>query len=131
MQKILLGILIIFGMFFSHNIPLHADSSDISSDQFTIDVKQFTPGGKNLDGGGGSSSTINGVLGKVINSLIVAFWVISLLFMTVWAWYMIVYHGQDELLSRWKSMFTMGLISLAIALSAGMIVKFIAYLLYQ
>jgi len=50
--------------------------------------------------------------------------------MTIGAGYMIIYHGDESLLSRGKSIFTAGLISLAIALSAGLIVKFISYLLY-
>lgn len=43
---------------------------------------------------------------------------------------MIIYHGQDDLLSRGKSIFTAGIIALVIALSAGIIVRLFAYLLY-
>jgi hypothetical protein len=50
--------------------------------------------------------------------------------MTIGAGYMIIYHGQDEFLSRWKAIFMSGIISLAIALSAGIIVRLFTYILY-
>ncbi len=50
--------------------------------------------------------------------------------MTIGAGYMIIYHGQDDLLSKGKTIFLSGIISLAIALSAGVIVNLFAYLLY-
>lgn len=102
----------------------------INKTSFTIDVWTFSPWNDALIESG-SWATIKGFLSNIINKLIVAFWVLSLFFMTIGAGYMIIYHGQDELLSRWKSIFMAGLISLAVALSAGMMVNFVAYLLYQ
>jgi hypothetical protein len=43
---------------------------------------------------------------------------------------MIIYHGQDEFLSKGKSIFTAGLIALVVALSAGLIVRLFSALLY-
>jgi hypothetical protein len=56
--------------------------------------------------------------------------VFAVFIMTLWAWYMIIYHGQDEFLSKWKSIFMSWIIALAVALSAWVIVKLFAYLLY-
>lgn len=106
-------------------------SSEIGSSDFTINVSDMTPGNVSLWDNSSSVDAANNILGRIIDMLIVAFGVLSLLFMTIGAGYMIIYHGQDEFLSRWKSIFVAGLISLAVALSAGMIVKFIAFLLYQ
>ncbi len=50
--------------------------------------------------------------------------------MTIGAGYMIIYHGQDDLLSRGKTIFTSGIIALVVALSAGIIVRIFTYILY-
>lgn len=58
------------------------------------------------------------------------FGVLSVFIMTIGAGYMIIYHGQDEFLSKGKSIFVSGLIALAVALSAGLIVQLFSALLY-
>lgn len=128
-KRICVGLM--FLMIMSSWVFLVEASSQINSPSFTIDVGTITPWNVDLWDNSSSVDAANNILGRIIDMLIVAFGVLSLLFMTIWAWYMIIYHGQDEFLSRWKSIFTAGLISLAIALSAGMIVRFVAYLLYQ
>jgi len=75
-------------------------------------------------------NTLNTLLGVIIKNLIVIFWVLSLLIMTIGWGYMIFHAGEESLLSRWKSIFMYGLISLAIALSAWIIVQLITYILY-
>jgi len=105
-------------------------SSEIHKSNFTIDVNNFTPWSTEL-AGSNTTETANNILGEIIQLLIVAFWVLSLFFMTIGAGYMIIYHGQDEFLSRWKSIFVAGLISLAVALTAGLIVQFVAFILYS
>ena len=102
----------------------------INKPNFTINVSNLSPGGTSLWGSSGQA-TIKNVLASLIDKLIIAFWVLSLFIMTIGAGYMIIHHGQDEFLSRGKSIFIAGLTSLAVALSAGLIVKFISYLLYQ
>jgi hypothetical protein len=56
---------------------------------------------------------------------------VSLLIMTIWAWYMIIFHGQDELLSKWKYIFMSWIIALVVALSSYYIVSLLRYLLYS
>ena len=61
----------------------------------------------------------------------IAIWAISLLVMTIWAWYMIFYHWQDELLSKGKSIFNAWIIALIVALSSYYIVSLVRLILYS
>ncbi len=105
---------------------------DISQEGFKIHVWNFAPWGKQLlnESDGTTQWVVNTTLATILEKLIVVFWVIAGLMMTIGAGYMIIYHGQDELLNRWKSIFTWGIIALIIALCAGLIVRLFAYLLY-
>ena len=128
-KKILLALsILILGFSFSY-VPVGA-SQDISDAWFTIDVWTITPTWTGSFDWKSSTEVINFTLETLITSLITAFWVLSLLVMTIGAGFMIIYHGQDELLTRWKSIFSYGLISLAVALSAWLLVNFVSYLLY-
>lgn len=129
MKKILCICSLICAVLFANIYFTHA-TSNISSENFQISVGTISPWG-DTHVQWGTEASVNSFLSTVIDKLIVAFGALSLLFMTIGAGYMIVYHGQDELLSRWKSIFVAGLISLAVALMAGMLVRFVAYLLYQ
>jgi hypothetical protein len=106
------------------------DGNCIQKPNFTIKVEKFSPAGEFLIGNTGQA-TVKNVLATLIDKLIIAFWVLALFIMTIGAGYIIIHHGEDEFLSRGKSIFIAGLTSLAVALSAGLIVKFISYLLYQ
>ncbi len=135
MQKVFLYILLLLSVFFFWTSAQAAPTdspNDISKTSFQINVNEFTPGDNKLAGtSGGSKEVVNNVLANLINKMIVAMGVIALFIMTIGAGYMIIYHGQDEFLSRWKSIFVAGLISLAVALSAGMIVNLMSYFLYK
>ena len=56
---------------------------------------------------------------------------IALLVMTIWTWYMILYHWEDELLSKWKYMFNSWIIALVVALSSYYIVSLLESILYR
>jgi len=96
---------------------------------FTIKVDDIIPGGhiewKN------AKEVTNKLLGTIIQSLMIPLWAIALLIMTIWAWYMIFYHWQDELLSKWQSIFNSWLIALIIALSAYYMVSLVRFILYS
>ena len=127
-KKILLALsVLILGFSFAYtSVDANQDISDAG---FTIDVWTITPT-DTTSLSGSSSDVIEDLWNTIITKLITAFWVLSLLVMTIGAWFMIIYHGQDELLTRWKSIFSYGLISLAVALSAWLLVNFVSYLLY-
>ena len=126
MKKILLIALGSIWLFIFLYLGVQADITDTS---FTIDVGTITPGWSTLikDGAG---ETVENILAITLNKLIVVFWVAAVFIMTIGAGYMIIYHGQDELLSKWKSIFFSWIIALVVALSAGIIVNLFTYLLY-
>lgn len=123
------SIFLIFSFFYSPVFSNEANE-DISKSDFTINVWDITPTWTDTLSWKTSAEAIDFTLETIITKLITAFWVLSLLVMTVGAWFMIIYHGQDELLTRWKSIFSYGLISLVVALSAWFLVKLVSYLLY-
>lgn len=109
-----------------------AESGDcIDKASFMIETSLFSDGGKGLKVDWDSKATINTVLWTLIQKLMIALWIISLLIMTIGAGYMILYHGEDEYLSKWKSIFIAGIISLIVALSSYYIVNLVAYILYK
>lgn len=105
-------------------------SQDITKETFTIDTDTFSVWWKNLKWATWKE-TINNTLWTFIKKLMIALWVISLLIMTIWAWYIILYHGEDEYLSKWKSIFKAWIISLVVSLSSYYIVNLIWYILYK
>ena len=103
--------------------------SGFGSSGFTINVNEIAPADRvewnNIN------EVTNNLLGTIIQSLMVPLWAIALLIMTIWAWYMIFYHWQDELLSKWKSIFNSWLIALVIALGSYYIVSLVRFILYS
>ncbi len=120
--------------FFSLFIPfpyLTFWGDDLTKSDFSLNPWIFSPWSTNLLWTGDMETTVTDILINVIDLLIVSFWVLALLIMTIWAWYMIIYHGQEEFLSKWKTIFTAWLISLIVALSAWLIMAMINYLVYN
>jgi hypothetical protein len=93
-------------------------------------VKDITPWGDNLEWDD-REQVINNFFGNLIQTLMIWLGSLALLIMTIWAWYMILAHGQDELLSKWKSIFMSWIISLVVALTSYYLVAFVRFLLYS
>ena len=108
---------------------LNNDTGDISSPKFEIPVSSLFPWTWAFSGGT-TEQVVNRLLGTIIQKLMIALGSISLLIMTVGAGYMVMYHGQDELLSKGKSIFMSGVIALVVALSSYYLVAFVRYVLY-
>jgi len=106
------------------------DECKIDSIKFQIDVNDITPW-LEIEEGDNVEQTINRTLWTIIQKLMIALWSLSLLIMTIWGWYMIMYHGQDELLSKWKSIFLSWITALVVALSSYYMVAFLRYILYS
>ncbi|MBW7954564.1 hypothetical protein H3C61_02000 [Candidatus Gracilibacteria bacterium] len=102
----------------------------IDKETFMIDTSLYSPGGNGLKKGE-SKDTINFVLGTLIQKLMIGLGIIALLIMTIGAGYMILYHGEDELLSKGKNIFIAGITSLVVALSAYYLISLVGYLLYK
>ncbi len=131
MKRIFTYALISFFLFLSFNF-IHTAFAlwDITDTSFTIPVGDITPGSTALIGGW-AWETVDNFLLTILEKLILVFGVCSAFIMTIGAGYMIIYHGQDEFLSKWKSIFMAGIIALVVALSAGVLVKLFAYILYS
>lgn len=105
-------------------------TEDISSSGFEIRTGDLFPWAKPADKWSVTANT-NFYLSKIIQMLMILLGSASLLIMTVWAGYMIMYHGQDELLSKGKSIFTAGIIALVVAGSSYYLVSAMRFLLFQ
>jgi hypothetical protein len=129
MKKMFLTLLILMSLLIWSLSTVYGSANNIADADFTINVSDITPGSGVLiwDGAG---ETIDNLLLTILEKLIVVFGVLAIFTMTIGAWYMIIYHGQDEFLSKWKTIFIWGILALAVALSAWVIVKLFAYLLY-
>jgi len=106
-------------------------SQDITSSDFIIETDFISVWWENLKVEWNSKATINKVLWTIIQKLMIALWVVSLFIMTIWAWYIILFHGQDEYLSKWKNIFIAWITSLVIALSSYYLVNLVWYILYK
>ena len=142
-KKVMIGFLVIMSLFLTQVETASAEdevkkcswSWCISSTDFTISIKDlgvgwWKIGGVDVTSWNSTEETMWVLLGVIIKNLIVIFWVLSLLTMTIGWGYMIFHSGDDSLLSRWKSIFMYGLVSLAIALSSGLIVQLVTFILY-
>lgn len=141
-KKIIFTVLILLSFFIWNNVfaswwtTSAADAwwgwwpDDISSKDFEIDTWVFTIGWKSLKWAS-AKETINNTLWNIIQKLMIALWVIALFVMTVWAWYMVLYHGEDEYLTKWKNIFVWWITALIVALSSYYLVNLVWYILYS
>ncbi len=127
MKKFLILILSLYSLFFSYNALA---SEDITKTDFKINVIDITPTNPIFVENKTSDEVANYILEVILTNMIIWLWALSLLIMTIGWWYMIIYHWQDELLSKWKSIFLAWIISLVVALSAWLIVNLVVYILY-
>ncbi len=127
MKKFLILILSLYSLFFSYNALA---SEDITKTDFKINVIDITPTNPIFVENKTSDEVANYILEVILTNMIIWLWALSLLIMTIGWWYMIIYHWQDELLSKWKSIFLALIISLVVALSAWLIVNLVVYILY-
>jgi hypothetical protein len=72
----------------------------------------------------------NWILWTIMQRLMIALWVLSVLIMTIWAWYIILNNWQDELLSKWKSIFMAWIYAMLIALTSYYLIAIVRYMLY-
>ncbi len=72
----------------------------------------------------------NWLLWTLIQRMMIALWVLSVFIMTIWAWYIILNNWQDELLSKWKTIFMAWIYSVLISLTSYYLISVIRYLLF-
>jgi len=102
---------------------------DISSRGYMINVNDISPW-KKVESWDTVKMSINRTLGTVIQSLMMLLWSLALLIMTVGAGFIILHHGQDELLSKWKTIFMSWVYALVVALGSYYLVAILRFLLF-
>ena len=106
-----------------------ADPSwDITSWEFIISVQDISPGMTPI--WSTTKENINFLLATIIQNMMIALWSLALLIMTVWAWYILLHHGEDALLSKWKDIFMSWIYAMIVALSSYYLISIVRYLLY-
>lgn len=103
--------------------------NNITSAGYKISVNDISPG-MAVEKWNTVNQSINKTLGKIIQSMMVLLWSLALLIMTIGAWFMILHHGQDELLSKWKSIFMSWVYALIVALSSYYLIAIFRYILF-
>lgn len=102
---------------------------DLTSSDFEINVSDISPW--IVWKWANTSERVNWLLGTIIQTMMIALWVLSVLIMTIWAWYMILHNWQDELLSKWKSIFMSWVYAMIIALTSYYLIAIVRFLLYN
>ena len=133
LKKIMLFSFVLFLSLPTFCLYAAEEENNLNSEGFTITFSDIAPGGTFVSDEGleTTNEVVNFVLGTIIQKLMIALGSLALIIMTIWAGYMILAHGQDELLSKWKSIFISGITSLVVALSAYYLVSFIRFILYS
>lgn len=105
------------------------EEPNITESTFTINVNSLSPWMDTQ--GSNAEENVEFLLWTIIQNLMIALWSIALFIMTIWAWYILLHHWKDELLSKWKDIFISWIYGLIIALSAYYIVAILRYILYN
>lgn len=103
--------------------------SCLNSPNYMFPTSKFVPGGT-FELGGKTQEKVENWLVKIIQNLMIPFWVLATIIMTIWAWYMVLHNWDDEMLNKWKKIFKMWIISIVIALSSYLLVELLKNLLY-
>lgn len=130
MKKILLMIIVFFASITSFPwVSLAAEDSNLASPWFMIDVWDISPWIKSPKSS--SEDTMNWILWTIIQNMMIALWAISVLIMTIWAWFMILNSWDESLLTKWKTIFMSWVYAVVIALCSYYIVAVVRFLLYN
>jgi len=119
-----------FWGWFSLNQISAANTGDITKADYEFKVASFVPW-MTITDVTDTNKNVNFLLGNIIQTMMVIIWAFSMLIMTIWAWYMILNSWQDELLSKWKTIFTSWIFALIIALTSYYLVSIIRFILYD
>ena len=113
----------------SNNSDSTVWTNDVRSPDFMIDVWQIYPWIKSDTTW--SENIANWILWNIIQNMMIALWALSILVMTIWAWYMILHSWQEDMLSRWKTIFMSWIYAMVIALASYYLIAAIRFLLYS
>ena len=103
----------------------------LNTSDFKINTSTFKMWSLGVDSGKTSWQNANFLLATVISKLMIAMWVLAVLIMTIGAGYMVLYHGRDDMLSKWKTIFNYGMLAVALALCSYILVAILRFILYN
>ena len=149
MKKILLFLCLFFSLFYYNNSfalteqeqmlndqwwnsedSAYSDKSwDLTSPDFQINVDDISPW--IVWQWSTTKERVNWLLWTFIQNMMIALWILSVFIMTIGSWYMILHNGQDELLSKWKSIFMSWVYAMIVALTSYYLIAIVSYLLYK
>lgn len=149
MKKILLFLCLFFSLFYYNNSfalteqeqmlndqwwnsedSAYSDKSwDLTSSDFQINVDDISPW--IVWQWSTTKERVNWLLWTFIQNMMIALWILSVFIMTIGSWYMILHNGQDELLSKWKSIFMSWVYAMIVALTSYYLIAIVSYLLYK
>ena len=102
--------------------------NDFSSRGFKLNVNDVFPTSKyNMEDT--MEKRTNIFFADIIQKLMIWLGSVALLLMTIGAWFMLIYHWEDNLLTKWKSIFGAGIISLVLALFSFYMIELVKYLI--
>lgn len=111
---------------------MHAN--DMSQPDFMIETWDITPGTSQIIEGTWNDSAVSRTwfaLAFIIQRLLVVIWWVTLVVMSIGAWFMILHKWDDSMLSKGKDIFFSGALGLVIALSSYYIVSLVRFLIYN
>ena len=77
------------------------------------------------------TETINKTFWVIIQQLMIILWTLSLVVISIWAWFMMLFHWDDSTLTKWKNTIKWWIIALVVALSSYYIINMVWYILYK
>lgn len=77
------------------------------------------------------TQTINKTFWVIIQQLMIILWTLSLVVISIWAWFMMLSHWDDSTLTKWKNTIKWWIIALVVALSSYYIINMVWYILYK
>lgn len=133
-KKILLWLSLLLFSFFSYTWEIHAapwDENDLTSTNFEINTKILVEWDNITNEWDSAVDNVNFALGIIIQRLMLFIWGFALLVMTIGAWFMIIHRGDDATLSKWKEIFTAGILWLTVALLSYYMVSILRFIIYN
>ena len=97
---------------------------------FKINTDNFSLGKNNLKWTNWTQ-TINKTFWVIIQQLMIILWTLSLVVISIWAWFMMLFHWDDSTLTKWKNTIKWWIIALVVALSSYYIINMVWYILYK
>jgi len=105
-----------------------AASKDFSSIWFKLDTNKLFPWNRYWKSDDYKQNIFDFLM-DIIQKLMIWLGSIALLIIVIWSAFMILYHWEDSMLTKWKSIFSAWIISLIVALASYYMIEIVKYLI--